>query len=389
MSRIPLRILISFVIAIAILLVSTAQAQTYQIVLRVNERIATTYDYQKRRAENLRIIRASELSTEQEQEVLANLGVSTMNDIFQELLLLSRADQLNLNIDELEIREAIEEQKQAFGITTDEEFKQALAASNMNIDDMRANLERDLLIRRVIGEEIRSRVSVSEEDLRRYYQTHSDQFQEEERLHLREVVLLGSSGLKADELMLLATEIRQQLINGGTLEEVAAPYVEQGMSSSAVDLGWVTLGDLDRDLEEAVWSLESGGVSEAIPGRGGLHILQVAERQEAKLQDFASVKDAIGRRENGRRMRDEMAQYAAELEAKAYVVVNPPPEAAGFRVGSDISSDDLAVALTAPLMTEPEGNGEENGESIDQPEVQEPGESPEDGASPEDPSSSG
>ncbi len=351
------RFLTSTVLVLVLSSTPRLEAQSYEIVLRVNERIATTYDYQRRRSENLRVIRSSELPEQAQQEYLANLGVTTMNDLFQEMLLLSRADQLGIRAEESEIREMIDEQKQNFGITTNEEFQQALAASNMTLDDMRSNLERDIMMQKVVGQEIHSRIKVQEEDLRRYYQNNSEQFQEEERLELQEVVVLGSSGLKADDLILLANEIRQQVINGGNLEDVSKPYVEQGMSTSPVDLGWVSVGDLDRDLEEAVWNLEKGDVSEAIPGRGGLHIIQVLERQDAELKDFVDVKDQIEVRERARMLRDEMSTYAAELEKSAYIVTNPPPEAAGFRASMQTgptASDALSVALTAPLMTEPE-----------------------------------
>ena len=50
-------------------------------------------------------------------------------------------------------------------------------------------------------------------------------------------------------------------------------------------------------------------------------------------------------------------EYAAELEAAAYVVTKPPPEAAGFRASLNAGptdDDSLSVALTAPLLSEPE-----------------------------------
>ena len=64
----------------------------------------------------------------------------------------------------------IEDQKKNFGIETNEQFEQALAASNMTLDDMRANMTRDILLQKVVGQEVHARISVDEEDLRRYYQ---------------------------------------------------------------------------------------------------------------------------------------------------------------------------------------------------------------------------
>ena len=95
MSSISTKLLTSTTLVALFLASPPTSAQSYEIVLRVNERIATTYDYQKRREPRIfAVIRASEMSQEAQQEYLANLGVTTMSDLFQELLLLSRADQL-------------------------------------------------------------------------------------------------------------------------------------------------------------------------------------------------------------------------------------------------------------------------------------------------------
>jgi parvulin-like peptidyl-prolyl isomerase len=323
--------------------VSLGSAEVNEIVLRVNDRIATTYDYNSERLERFQAIQQAEsLTEEKKQELLAVLGETVMKDLFEQLLMLSRADQLKIQISPSEIDEAVERTKQNFGIQNQAEFKAALEASGMTEERLRGRLEKTLLTQRVMGQEVYSRVSVDEEDLRRYYQSHADEFQVPQRLSLREVVVLESSGLNDDDLALLAEEIRQQLSTGRDIEEVVAPYLEEGVSSGVVDLGWVEVGDLNQDLEEAVWGLEAGGVSPAVEARGGLHILVVAEREEARLLEFLEVQDQIRSIEQGRLMQDEMAKYIEELKKNSYVVANPPPEAAGFRAS-------LATSLPSEL----------------------------------------
>lgn len=323
--------------------VSLGSAEVNEIVLRVNDRIATTYDYNSERLERFQAIQQAEsLTEEKKQELLAVLGETVMKDLFEQLLMLSRADQLKIQISPSEIDEAVERTKQNFGIQNQAEFKAALESSGMTEERLRGRLEKTLLTQSVMGQEVYSRVSVDEEDLRRYYQSHADEFQVPQRLSLREVVVLESSGLNDDDLALLAEEIRQQLSTGGDIEEVVAPYLEEGVSSGVVDLGWVEVGDLNQDLEEAVWGLEAGGVSPAVEARGGLHILVVAEREEARLLEFLEVQDQIRSIEQGRLMQDEMAKYIEELKKNSYVVANPPPEAAGFRAS-------LATSLPSEL----------------------------------------
>ena len=320
------------VLCLLLPMASVGEAQVNEIVLRVNDRIATTYDYESERMERFAAIQqADSLTEERKQELLATLGETVMKDIFEQLLMLSRADQLKIQISPSEIEDAVERTMQNFGIKNQAEFQAALQSSGMTEAKLRARLEKTLLTQKVMGEEVYSRVSLDEEDLRRYYQSHAEDFQVPQRLNLQEVVVLESGGLNDEDLALLAEEIRQQLSTGRDIEEVIAPYSEEGVSTGVVDLGWVKVGDLNQDLEEAVWGLETGGVSPAVEARGGLHILVVAEREEARLLDFLEVQDQIRSIEQGRLMQDEMEKYVAELKNNSYIVANPPPEAAGFR----------------------------------------------------------
>lgn len=335
--------------------VSLPAQDAYEIVLRVNERIATTWDYQRRRADRIRMIQNAEsLPAQQRQRLLANVGVSTMDEIFEELLMLSRADQLGIRVNDQDLDRAMATTMQNYGIESQEQFEQALRSNGMSLEQFRDNLSQSLLVQKLMGEEVHPRISLEEEDLRRFYQNHLDEYQEPERLRLEEIVVLSASSLSADEEQSAAQEIRRQVEEGGELQAVVEPFAARGEASSAVDLGWVEVGDLDAELEKAVWGLATGGVSEPVAGRGGLHVLVVAERQEARLKPFAEVENEIRATEGERLLSAEMQKYLEELEAAAYVVVNAPPDAIGFRASLQMASDtdDLEMALTAPLVTE-------------------------------------
>ena len=68
----------------------------------------------------------------------------------------------------------------------------------------------------------------------------------------------------------------------------------------------------------------------------------MAEREEARLLEFAEVQERIRTIEQGRLMQDEMVKYIEELKNSSYIVANPPPEAAGFRAS-------LATTLPSEL----------------------------------------
>ena len=342
--------------AFLLLPLSVVAQQDFEVVLRVNDRIATSWDYQLRRAEKMQMIQAAEsLPAERRQRMLANVGVSTLDDMFEEMLMLSRADQLGIRVTEADLDRGVASTRENNGIETDEQFEQALKASGMTLQQFRDNLSRTMLVQKLMGQEVHTRVSLEEEDLRRYYQNHTDEFLVPERLQLEEVVIPSAEGQVDADLRQIAESIREQIEAGAALADIVEPLSAAGTTSNAVDLGWVEAGDLDPELEKAVWGLETGDVSEPVVGRGGLHVLVVTDRQEAHLREFSEVEQQIRAKEGERLLGSEMQKYLEELETDAYVVVNPPPDAVGFRASLQMTSDtdELERALTAPLITEP------------------------------------
>ncbi len=324
-------------------------AATDQIVLRVNERIVTSRDYERRLAARVDTIRRSDrLSAEQRQELIASAGEMTLTELFEELLVLSRADQLGITVTAEDLARAVARAKSASGIQTDEQFEAALAESGMTRDDFERQVRTNLLVQEVMRREVQPRVAVNEEDLRRYYQSNAAEFRIPERLQLREVVVLESSGLSLVERAQLAQDLRSQILAGASLAVVVAPFAGEGVTSSVLDLGWVEPGDLDPDLEEAVWGLEAGAVSEPVLGRGGLHLVEVTDRTAERQPPFSEVEGEIRQRLQNQRFQEQVQRYMEELQASSYVVAQPPPEAAGFRERLEAASA-LGTELADPV----------------------------------------
>ena len=304
-----------------------------RIVLRVNDQIATLRDYETRRAELARdVSHRDNMDPEEKSRLLEQVPELVFRDLYQELLLESRAQQLSVEIARTQVDSSIENMKKNFGIKTEEEFQAALAQSGMTETQLRASLEKQMRIREVIDREVRPRIKLVEEDLRRYYRKNIEQFRLPAQVQLREVVVLDQGGLPtAAERARVAAEIRQAVAGGKSLADAVAELQPKGITSNVNDLGWVTKGDLDPSLELAAWELAPGAITEPVAGRGGLHLLQVVERRESRIPLFSEVSQQIEAREQERVYSEEFTKYMAELEKKSLVVAEPPQEAADFR----------------------------------------------------------
>jgi parvulin-like peptidyl-prolyl isomerase len=303
-----------------------------KVVLRVNDQISTLYDYQRRREDFVRDLTRREMAPDERSRVLAQAPEMVFRDMFQDLLLESRAHQLAIEVTDAQLAAALAQMKQNFGIKTDEEFQAALAQSGMTEAQLREQIKGQLRVREVMDREVRTRVKVDEEDLRRYYRKNLEQFRLPEQFHLKEVVVLDEGGLpSAAERSALAARIRQTVVAGKPLAEAVAADQKKGSTSAEIDLGWVSSGDLDPALQAAAWKLKPGEVSEPVAGRGGLHLLVAAEHRDSRIPPFSEVSSVIQSREQDRVYNQEVAKYMTELEQKSLIVLDPPTEAAGFR----------------------------------------------------------
>lgn len=311
---------------------ATADEVVNQVVLRVNDRITTLYDYLERRAGvREEILRNEQIGPEDKERMLAELPRRVMRDIFQELLLQSRADQLELFVTEEEINEEIRRMMERNEISGEEELSQALQSFGMSMEAFRQQFETEIRLQKVVGQEIRSLIAVEEDDLRRLYRANLDAYAVPEQRNAREIIILDSSPLSQEEREQLARDTVERLRAGESLETVAEELTAREVASSVIDLGWVTTTDIDPTLEAPLWQLTADAVSEPIEGRGGLHILQLVGVKEAATLPFGDVKDRIRAVEQNRLFNDKFENYLRELAEEAYIVDHVPPDAAGYR----------------------------------------------------------
>ena len=360
------RILASSVLLLAGFAAATPTvAEVNRIVLRINDRIATLYDYERLKQERVTAITRASIAPERRQELLSRVGETTMRDLYDETLVLSRADQLDVQPSEQAIRNEVERSKANMGIETHEQIRAALSQSRMTLEDLRELMKKNLMLQEVISREVSTQVNVQEEDLRRYYQSHLEDFEMAARVRLREIVVLESGEADPEALRELAHSVREQVLGDSLSDESLAELRDGGKTTGWIDLGWVEREDLDAELASVAMELAAGEVSPPIDGRGGFHLLQALERRDAGIRPFREVEEEIRNRESNRVFQQELIKFSKRLEDSSYIVLNPPPEAAGFLTTSaeedrpTDSFDDAFAELTGSAPPAPEAADED------------------------------
>lgn len=332
-----------------------------RIVLRVNDRIATLQDYENRRSQLVGELLQQGLPPEEQRRQIEQLGERVFSDLYEELLLLSRADQLDIRITDNQLSSVLDQMQEQMGIPDRQSLRAAVEQSGLDFNEFKEQWRGQVRMREVITREVELPIQeeLAEEELRRYYRNHPDEFRVPEQYKLREVVVLEGSQLDDTERERLGLALREELKAGRPMDEVVADHAEAGVTSEVIDLGWVRMEELSPELQAAVDGLEPGSVTEPVPARGGLHVCVVDDYKGPTLQSFDEVADRILLQER-RRLRDErVPEYMEELEELSYIRIDPPPGAQGFELYRGSMAEEL------PELPEGDGEGAATGEEMD------------------------
>lgn len=143
--------------------------------------------------------------------------------------------------------------------------------------------------------------------------------------HARHILLRPSAQLTQDAAMRRLVELKGLMTTRSrSFEQLARENSEDGSAAQGGDLGWTSPGQFVPEFEQAMDALPIGGVSDPVVSRFGVHLIQVLERRQIKL-------DPKQQREQARNVLREQkfseayADWLRDLRARAYIEMREPP----------------------------------------------------------------
>ena len=143
-----------------------------QILVKVNGDIITKTDLEQRQIGALRQKDPQfRPGTDTElQKALLDVTPEVIVNAVDELLLVQRGKELGYTLGAEQFRRIVENIKKENKIETEEQFQAALKQEGMTLDDLRRQLERQMLISQVQQAEVAGKISVAEEEVKKYYE---------------------------------------------------------------------------------------------------------------------------------------------------------------------------------------------------------------------------
>jgi peptidyl-prolyl cis-trans isomerase SurA len=198
----------------------------------------------------------------------------------------ARDEEIDRYIKEVEARNGMD----------DATFAKALAGKGLTLEAYRAKVKSEIEKAQLVNREIRQRVNVSREEIKRHYDAHLSDYATDERVTVRDIVFAldeGADDAEVARVRAKAEEVRAMAVGGRDFGGLAKQFSEGPGADKGGELGTFARGEMDPALADVVFRMKVKEVSEPIRLPSGFHLVRVDERVASGHRPIEDVSDAI------------------------------------------------------------------------------------------------
>jgi peptidyl-prolyl cis-trans isomerase SurA len=219
---------------------------------------------------------------------------------------------------------------------TAEEFQKQLDSRKMTVDDLKAQLRRDLSVQKLFNKEITSKINITDQDITDFYNSNKGSFNlAEPQIHMSQILVTPAPDPNVRNLKNDKAQDDQQaqkkiqglmarVHQGEDFAMLAQNYSEDANSAQqGGDMGFIPESALDKanaDLRRVVNGLRPGETTQILRTAEGYRILKLITREPAGQRDLGDPKVQQTIRETLINRKDQLLKAAyyevARNEAK-------------------------------------------------------------------------
>jgi peptidyl-prolyl cis-trans isomerase C len=171
----------------------------------------------------------------------------------------------------------------------------------------------NFLANEYLKREIAQKVTVSDDELKSYYESHKDEFKTQDMVKARHILVRVDNSASDDEKKKAKekTELYLKKIKDGEdFAKLASDFSDDpGSKAKGGDLGFFPRGRMVKPFDDAAFSLKPGETSGIVETQFGFHIIKVEERKDSSVESFDVVKERLKQKLSQDRTRKELTDF--------------------------------------------------------------------------------
>jgi parvulin-like peptidyl-prolyl isomerase len=289
-----------------------------KVVAIVNDEVITQQDVEQLEAilyaQYVQEYKGGELLQKMEE-----LKKDLLKQMIDDKLILSRAKELNIKATEDEINEKLEYIKSGF--PSEQAFNETLETQGITVANLKDRYRDQIMMKKIVEFEIRSRVSVLPSEIVKYYEEHKEDFKLDERYKFRHILIKGSDDVSFELAKVEIEGIYNKLKEGYDFAELAKEYSQGPNKEQGGDMGYIRRGEMLPELDQVMFSLKPGEISMPVKSKLGYHIFKLEDITHSGYLSLENVKQDIEKLLYQTKLKEKLDEWLLELRSKAYISI--------------------------------------------------------------------
>jgi len=195
------------------------------------------------------------------------------------------------------------------------EASKAKIEDDKEFQDRVKDIKEQLIIEALLKKKITADTQLSEDDLKKYYEEHKEDFKKDREINTRHILL------KTEEE---AKQVQAKLQKGEDFTELAKKYsIDPNVKQSGGEIGFQPKGSLIPEFESAAYKLNKvGQVSGIVKTQFGYHIIRLEGIKPPSYVPLEEVKDFIKQKNAQEKQKEVLEKYIEELKKNAKITIN-------------------------------------------------------------------
>jgi peptidyl-prolyl cis-trans isomerase SurA len=266
-----------------------------RIVAIVNNEVISLYELNQIARPYFERIKSSQYPVDVEKKLMFEVRQKILKQLIDQKLTDQELERLNISVGDKEIENAIERLKESKFIT-DEQLREALAKEGLTYEQYRGQTKKQIQRAKLVNLEVRSKIVITEEDIKAYYDSHKAEFVGEKKFHLRNMHMRVPSYASYDDRQIalkMMQTARLELESGKSIEAVVQEFTASASRVDGGDLGFFKLEDLAPRLQELIKDMKAGDLTPVLEMDFGFQIVYVDEIVESGGKSLEEAKTGI------------------------------------------------------------------------------------------------
>ena len=226
--------------------------------------------------------------------VNAELLAGAAQQLIAHRLLLEEARQLGLTADGEEVDSMYTMLKNR--APDQAAFERELIKMGETDSSLRHQISEGVLLEKLMQRIFSSGRQIDSQECREFYGKNRDKYTDVARVRASQIFLPFTDSMQEPEkraLLASAEEIRRKIVSGTSFKRCAIQYSKGPGVIDSGDIGWFNKGDLKKELEEPLFLLKKGELSNIIVTDIGLFLLQKTDEEAEKQLAYEEVAERV------------------------------------------------------------------------------------------------